>query len=336
MILHIGAYSSKHILFPFIEFINGNFNQKEHYHILCSKENIDLDYPNAKTLDIFSQEQELLKHMNQADKIFLHGIWYDQLCNIVFENQSFLNKIFWIPWSADYYFPKKSSNIKKWLLKNIKYLIAGPKEDYLFIKKHYENQGHWISSSFYPNNLYYEPTIEKNKEDKKKILIGNSADPTNNHLEIFEKIEKLKLQDIKLYIPLVYGDSEYANNIEKKAYDLFGEKTNIIKEYMDFNQYLSFLSTIDIAIFNHKVQQATGNTIALLGFGSKVYINKDSNLNNYFNQFHIKLYDNENITLDLIDTNVKKTNQKNMKKYFSKDVLISTLEGVFNKGIDDG
>lgn len=44
---------------------------------------------------------------------------------------------------------------------------------------------------------------------------------------------------------------------------------NPIVDFMDFNEYINFLSTIDIAIFNHKRQQGMGNIITLLGMGKK-------------------------------------------------------------------
>ena len=123
MILHIGAYSSKHILFPFIDFVNDNFNQDDHFHILCSKESVDLKYSNAITLNIFTQTEELIKYMHKAEKIVLHGIWYDKICDTFHLNKYLLPKVFWILWSGEYSFPKEVSDIKKWLFKAVVLLI---------------------------------------------------------------------------------------------------------------------------------------------------------------------------------------------------------------------
>lgn len=336
MILHIGAYSSKHILFPFIDFINEEFDQKEHCHVLCAKESIKLEYPNARTLDIFTQPEELLTYMNQADKIFLHGIWYDKICEIIYFHKHLLSKVFWILWGGEYAFNEKVSNIKRWLFKEIPYLITGSKDDYKFVKRTYDTQGEYLPCTvIYPNNLYQISKKKIQKSTSTRVLIGNSADPTNNHFAIFKKLSKLDLHNIELLIPLVYGDTEYSNSVEKEAVAIFENRVKFIKEYMNFEDYISFLATIDIAIFNHKIQQAAGNTIALLGFGCKVYINSLSNLNNYFQQYDVKLYDNQEINLDLIDPTTKHLNQTNMKKHFSKEILVSVLKNIFAKKISD-
>jgi hypothetical protein len=42
------------------------------------------------------------------------------------------------------------------------------------------------------------------------ILLGNSADPSNNHVEALERLLPYRDQDIKIYAPLSYGDQRPA------------------------------------------------------------------------------------------------------------------------------
>jgi dTDP-N-acetylfucosamine:lipid II N-acetylfucosaminyltransferase len=336
MILHIGAYSSKHIMFPYISFINGHFNPKDHSFILCSKTPQILQEDNCVTWDVFSQQEDFLKAMNKADKIILHGIWYDELCELFFQNKAFLKKTFWVLWGGEFHFQEKVSEKRKWLFQNIPYLITGSRDDYLSVKKNYHVQGrHLPCTIFYPNNLYYELPFSPRSHKHKNVLIGNSADPTNNHLEILQKLKPFSAKNIQIFLPLIYGDMEYAKIVEQEAKNIFGDKVLILKNYMEFDAYVHFLSNIDIAIFNHKVQQATGNIIVLLGFGAKVYIHKNSNLKNYFKQFSVKLYDNEDISLNCLQNKIKISNQANMKRYFSKEVLTQTLQEIFSLRISN-
>lgn len=46
------------------------------------------------------------------------------------------------------------------------------------------------------------------------ILVGNSATPTNNHIEIFRILSRLRLpESSKIVVPLSYGDVHYREKI---------------------------------------------------------------------------------------------------------------------------
>jgi len=94
MILHIAADSSSLIIYPFIKFVNAYFNKNEHFFILCSAKKDIKKFENAITKDIFTQEEFFIKKMKEADKIILHGIWYDKLCEIFLENEEFFERLY--------------------------------------------------------------------------------------------------------------------------------------------------------------------------------------------------------------------------------------------------
>lgn len=337
MILHIGAYSSKHILFPFIDFINIHFNPSEHVHILCTAEQVIPTQTNVLIKNIFTQSKEISLLMQQAQKIILHGIWYDELYNLYHSQKHLLKKTFWVLWSGEFSFPDKVSFEKKWLFQNIHYLITGSGEDYHFVKKHYHARGQYLPCTiFYPNNLYQETPMQKMAaSDTLNLMVGNSADPTNGHMEVFERLQHHKDENIAVYTPLVYGNAEYAKTVIANGMKIFGDKFHPLTEYTDLDEYLVFLSSIDIAIFNHTVQQATGNTISLLSLGKKVYLHPKSNLNDYFKKFSIQVFNTEHIELSPIDSVISQSNQANLKKHFSEQVLLETLNDIFTKKISD-
>src|SRR5690606_3405679 len=96
------------------------------------------------------------------------------------------------------------------------------------------------------------------------ILVGNSADPSNNHLEILDKLLPYKDADIQIYTPLSYGDQDHAKLVSEYGKKLFSEKFSPVTDFMKEENYLNFLCSIDIAIFNHKRQQGMGNITTLL------------------------------------------------------------------------
>jgi len=50
-------------------------------------------------------------------------------------------------------------------------------------------------------------------QDNYNILLGNSATYTNNHLDCFEVISKIDLNNRKIICPLNYGDKEHRKDL---------------------------------------------------------------------------------------------------------------------------
>ena len=182
----------------------------------------------------------------------------------------------------------------------------------------------------YPSNLYKEYNV-KPKEDGGiiNIQVGNSADSTNNHIEVFEKLRKYKDWNIKIYVPLSYSDQDYVKGVIAKGKAIFGDKFIALIDFMPFEKYLDFLGAIDIAIFAHKRQQAMGNTISLLGMGKKVYMRNDITPWTLFGEIGVKVFDFNSIDLTPIKSEVMNENIKIIKSYFSEKKYIRQLKILF-------
>ena len=111
--------------------------------------------------------------------------------------------------------------------------------------------------------------------DEIRILLGNSATESNNHFEIIEKLQKYT-NSYKLYVPLSYGDMEYGEKVIQFGKELLGERFVPIRNFMPEKDYLRLLSSMHIAIFNHKRQQGLGNINIALQSKDKVYLNPES------------------------------------------------------------
>ena len=326
MILHIASDNTKHIIYPFIDFVNQNFNKNEHFYILCSKEKDIKRFENAITKDIFTQTEFFIQEMKKAGKIILHGIWYDKLFEIYKTHPEFFEKTFWNAWGGDFYYER--SELHRWFIKHVKHIITYIDGDYTLIKNQYNTNAELIKSFMYPSNMYKVITCPLIKKSKIYVQVGNSADPANNHLEVFKKIRRFK--NIKVFCPLVYGDEIYKKKIIVEGKKIFKENFVAITKKMQFNKYIRYLSTIDIAIFNHKRQQAMGNTITLLGFGKKVYLRNDVTQWNFFNDLGIKVFCIDDIEISLLNESIKKKNIKKIKKHFSEENLKKQLKKIFD------
>ena len=332
MIVHIMIIEK--FIPPFIEFVNKNFNSKEHIFILLGKKENRYgmkEYQNAVWIDKKYKVFSLLRHLYKAEKIIIHGLWSENFLKVLYLTPCLLKKSYWVMWGGDFYFPDKQSNIKKQVIKKIGHFVTYIKGDYELVKKWYGANGEYHECIMYPSNLFKEYNVDNiPQKDYIAIQIGNSATETNNHFEVFEKLKKYRNENIMLYVPLSYGDKEYAKKVIKKGYEIFGEKKfKPILEFMPFDKYLEFLAKIDIAIFNHNRQQGMGNIITLLGLGKKVYMRSDVTSWKMFEEKGIKIFDFENIEISLIDERIKKENIEKIKTYFSEENLKSQLEKIF-------
>ena len=128
-----------------------------------------------------------------------------------------------------------------------------------------------------------------------RILIGNSATETNQHIQILDQLAEYKNEDIELYLPLSYGDMEYREIVLSYGYKIFKNKFKPLVDFMDYNEYQTLLRTMNVGVFNHSRQQGLGNISMLLRFGAKVYLPKGSPNYNHFSHLGCIIHDSHAI-----------------------------------------
>ena len=337
--LHIGGCDK--FLPPLIELIKEEFDFNQHEFLLHSGMGKAPDYPNVKVYECKIIERmkfyifALLK-MHRADKIILHGLFDIKLVFILFFTPWLLRKCYWVMWGGDLYVYKLGRNNKNWkereffrrpVIKNMGHLITYIEGDVELARKWYGATGRYHECIMYTSNLYKKYSVPNKQGTAINIQVGNSADPSNNHLEALEKLLPFKNNDICIYVPLSYGDKKHAQAVIQQGQQWFGDKFKPLTEFMPFDNYLSLLGTIDIAIFNHRRQQAMGNTITLLGLGKTVYMRSDTTQWQFFKEKEIVVGDVEAIN-NLVILNVSE-NQEKVKQYFSTENFINQLKGIF-------
>lgn len=324
-ILHVMILDK--FLAPFIDFVDEHFGRENHHYVFITSEKYDYGLtPEHKVEFLYTDDDifiTLLEYMKQARKIILHGLWRDKVDILLYFNQELLKKCYWAMWGGDFYFPETKSKIRHEIIKDMGYCLTTLIDDYNLVKKQYQTKAKLILLRVgYPSNLYKEYNIKEKEKNTINIQIGNSATSTNNHIEILEKLLKYKNEDIQIFAPLSYGDKEYAKEVIDYGTRAFGNKFTALTKLLPFEKYLEFLGNIDIAIFAHKRQQAMGNTISLLGLGKKVYMRNDVTPWKLFSNIGVKIFDVENIELNFIDKEAKKSNQDKIKSYFSENNLL--------------
>ena len=284
IILHIIAPDK--FTLPLINYLNKeipNYNQifisisKPSDEAICALPNVFyLKNPHKK--NIVSNTFLVLKYFLAASKILLHGnpiLYYFRLFPFA------LQKTFWIIYghsdlgTVETNKEKSVQNtIKKKVLKKIYGHITHIEGDSIEANKIFASKAKLFYSPMYLTNVintneYIQIT---KKGGTKNILMGNSTDPSNCHFELFEMMLPYKDEDILIYCPLSYGPYiAYRDEVIAKGKELFKDKFIPLTQFMNLNEYRTFLNTIDIALFNHKSQTAMGVTTSLLAMGKIVF-----------------------------------------------------------------
>lgn len=239
---------------------------------------------------------DLFFMFRKSEKIIIHSMFFSKKIFIFFT--IFINlfsDLTWIPWGGDFY-PfldrENKSNIKYRIrhklrcriIKQIKTIAALTYGDFILIREHFNKKAKYCPINYYDqiavNSLMEvcRSSISKENDAIINIIVGNSATKTNNHVDILKKLSRFSEENINIYCPLSYGDSEYAKEIVRIGKSLFKDKFKPILEYMNLNKYHTMLKSMDIAIFNNSRQQALGNIYANLALSTKVYIRSDTSM----------------------------------------------------------
>lgn len=344
-ILHV-MHTEKFIE-PFIDFVEDNFDEFENDHLFFIwgdknkfgiKSRFNVKHGNERKFEQLKYFFAMVLAVQKAEKIILHGLfvrWHLILLTLMPWN---LKKCYWSIWGGDLYRYKLGNRSLGWrndeifrrfLIKRIGHIITPIEGDYMLSQKWYGAKAKWHECFMYPSNLYQEAPLQSLPHQGINILLGNSADPSNNHIEVLDKLKRHVGEDIKVYCPLSYGDQEYAHKVTVYGASYFGENFVAVREFMPFDKYTEFLATIDIAIFNHKRQQGLGNITTLLGFGKKVYLRKEITTWSFLHSLGVTAFDMRSLDLSKIKINISNKNSGIIAKYFSKKNLLSQLECVF-------
>jgi dTDP-N-acetylfucosamine:lipid II N-acetylfucosaminyltransferase len=340
-------YAEKFIQ-PYISYLISNFDITDHFFIIRK----DKRYPikeNGKILFLKNGENKIsrifqyIKHLNNAEKVIIHGILNNEMWLILFFQPWLLRRCYWVIWGGDLYsYLHRSSGVKhffyermmKAVISRIGFLLTFLKDDYNLARIRYGAKGKYIECLMYPSIMAKKIYSINNYNGKTiNILLGNSAFHTNNHKYLIDKLAAYSDREIKIYCPLSYGPKDYAEQIENYGKKIFKKKFIAIKKNLPLNQYLSLLNKIDIALFDHKRQQALGNSISLAQRGAKIYMDCETSQFKLFKKLNITVYSNKYINISRLPRNLKNKNRNNVENFFSINNLTLQWERIFNAEI---
>ncbi|SHM19219.1 TDP-N-acetylfucosamine:lipid II N-acetylfucosaminyltransferase [Flavobacterium chilense] len=296
--------------------------------IVGSKQIIDLRSPLSKNL--FYNFRTMFSQCCKARRIVLHGL---VLVHFFFFFPFFFHKISWVIYGYELEVIKAStgwySRMLRFVLSRVNCHISHVHEDSEEANKLLKSKAKFIYSPMYLSNIVditFFKAEDLSKKDSINVLVGNSTDPTNEHISIFDMLEG-EIEFInKIFCPLSYGThDEYRDKIIIEGARRFGDKFVPLTELMTIEKYIDFLKTIDVAVFNHNRQQAMGNTLTLLGLGKIVYMRSGTNSFESLTKRGFIVFDNKLIKECGFKVNREVlTNKATLENYYSMSVLIDS------------
>lgn len=147
----------------------------------------------------------------------------------------------------------------------------------------------------------YEWSVIRKNNCHLSIMIGNSGISTNNHLEILYFFKRIINENIRLHLPLTYGNKGYIDHICNVGISLYGDKFNPLLRHLNQREYVTYLNKKNIFIFNSYRQQGIGTIVQALWSGGKVFLSNKNISGIFYKDYGIKIFSIED---DLFKSNI--------------------------------
>lgn len=333
-IIHIGtadkflvdfeAFNSKHL---------PNYNHK--YFLIGAKNTNNKNIVSGSSRRIFWKMLNSRRDFENANQICLHGIFDTLTLVLLIFNPQYLKKCNWFIWGGDlhiheqrYYSVRNffKEILRKSVINKITCYVTYILKDFEYATKVYNRNALMKFCILYPSNVndYINPRTTKNLN----ILLGNSADPRNRHIEIIDALSTKLTENMTAILPLSYGDLQHAERVKTYAREKLKCKLSIIEDILSKDEYYRLLSSVDIACMYHKRQMGMGSTIQLLASGKRILFAPDSEAVVSLEHFGFeveKLSDDTSLELQCLSFK----NIELAKKLFSTEALRSQLNAIY-------
>jgi hypothetical protein len=204
---------------------------------------------------------------------------------------------------------------RKRVLKRIDYLMPVLPIDYECLRQYPE----FNAKEFYKlgcTSFSYKTDI---RPAEGGILLGNSALVSNNHLDIWDSLEKTGIAGRKIIVPLNYGESDTAAYVSRKIKSCSNE-VMMLRTFMPRKDYFDLIDGCSYAVFGAMRQQAVANIRNCIRTGIKVFLYKDSMCYKSLTASGYKVFAIEDMDITALSTPMTVEDNKHNVEVFENEV----------------
>lgn len=245
---------------------------------------------------------------------------------VLYKKKSFtFGFLYWLNINFNFFKQRIKNGKELGYIKKIDYILLFSEEEYIYLKKY------WKVPKFLKLNL--DEFLEENnfKKSKPQVIVGNSRNHYNNHLDIIDLIPK-NYSHANFIFFLNYGNKgSYYKKVVEQISGL--EKHTIYDNFLNKDEFERIYSNSSAFVLNGYRQMALGNIFLALKYGLKLYLNDRNPLQQWLRNLGVKVSSINDFPNDLINQNISLTENERIEnlKAFNKLFLSYTKEDFCNQ-----
>jgi hypothetical protein len=229
---------------------------------------------------------ELIRAAATADRVVFHGLLDDRTPALLWRFPEVVEKAILGLWGGDLHWhesrpPGRARDFERVFRAQFigrLHAVATPLSgDYELLQQWYPTRAKHIAVSLlaFPFDRQQLDGLVRAPREPPWIQVGNSGNPTNEHLEVFDWIQRVASREFHVCCPLSYGSRPYIDDVIRRGTERFGERFTPLTELLPPDAYNRHLAGLHALILNHRRHQGFGNALISLYLGARVYLRSD-------------------------------------------------------------
>lgn len=179
----------------------------------------------------------------------------------------------------------------------------------------------WIPWNYFTMENDVISGFEEKVVNGNNVLLGNSGNFWNNHLDAFDDLLLFPFHFEKIICPLSYGDLDYRNQVQEIGSEIFGSKFIPLNNFLEYSDYVKNIVSCQYFFINSKRQLGLGNLLLLLYLGSKVILDKNNPVYNFFSKNEIRVFNIEEAKSGNLGNIDLSRTRSNLIRIWGKDAI---------------